>query len=167
MNSNLQFDFIVDKEQKTITIRREFAAEQQLVWNAYTKSELLDQWFAPKPWQTQTKTMDFTEGGYWLYIMKGPEGKYHWGRMDYEKINPIDSFTSYDGFCDEDGNIDTKIPRTKWNTTFKAINKNTLVETVVIHDSVEDIETVMKMGMKEGFTMVLENLDGLLEQLKK
>lgn len=64
MNSNLQFDFLVDKEKNTINVRREFLANQQLVWDCYTKRELLDQWFAPKPLSAKTKSMDFSEGGH-------------------------------------------------------------------------------------------------------
>ena len=58
MNSNLLFDFIANKENNTLTIRREFAAKRQLVWDCHTKSELLDRWFAPKPLTTKTKSMD-------------------------------------------------------------------------------------------------------------
>jgi uncharacterized protein YndB with AHSA1/START domain len=49
MKDNLLFDFIVDKTTKTVIVSREFAAELPLVWDAYTKPELLDQWWAPKP----------------------------------------------------------------------------------------------------------------------
>lgn len=63
MNSILQFEFLANKDNNTLTIRREFAAERQLVWDCYTKQELLDQWFAPKPFTTKTKSMDFKSGG--------------------------------------------------------------------------------------------------------
>ncbi|WP_233276816.1 SRPBCC family protein [Mucilaginibacter paludis] len=53
MKHNLQFDFIADKEKNKLTIRREFLATRQLVWDCYTKSELLNQWFAPKPFTTK------------------------------------------------------------------------------------------------------------------
>jgi uncharacterized protein YndB with AHSA1/START domain len=43
--NNLQFDFLANKDNNTLTIRREFNAEKQLVWDCYTKQELLDQWF--------------------------------------------------------------------------------------------------------------------------
>ncbi len=69
MNPNLQFDFIVNKENNTVNVKREFAADLQLVWDAWTKPELLDQWWAPKPYQTKTISMDFREGGMWLYYM--------------------------------------------------------------------------------------------------
>ncbi len=167
MNSNLQFDFVVDKENNTITVKREFAADQQLVWDAYTKSELLDRWFAPKPWQAKTKTMDFSEGGSWLYCMCGPNGEEHWGFMSFEKINPIDSYSATDGFCDEDGNINPQMPKASWDSYFKSLGDNTLVETIVTYESLEELETVIKMGMKEGLTMAMIGLDELLEQLKE
>jgi uncharacterized protein YndB with AHSA1/START domain len=57
MSMNLMMDFVVDKSNNIITVKREFAAELPLVWDAYTKSEILDQWWAPKPWKARTKTM--------------------------------------------------------------------------------------------------------------
>jgi uncharacterized protein YndB with AHSA1/START domain len=55
MKNNLLFDFIVDKTTKTVFVNREFAAEHNLVWDAFTKQELLDKWWAPKPWRSETK----------------------------------------------------------------------------------------------------------------
>ncbi|MEQ9209596.1 MAG: SRPBCC domain-containing protein, partial [Pseudomonadales bacterium] len=75
MKNNLLFDFIVDKKKNTLTIKREFAGNRQLVWDCYTKSELLDQWFAPRPLSTKTKSMDFSEGGHWHYAMVESDGK--------------------------------------------------------------------------------------------
>lgn len=49
MNTPLLFDFSVNKENKTIHVTREFAANRELVWKAWTTAELLDQWWAPKP----------------------------------------------------------------------------------------------------------------------
>ena len=166
MKTNLQFDFLVDKEKNTITVKREFAADRQLVWDAYTKSELLDQWFAPAPLTTKTKTMNFKEGGYWLYAMVEPGGREHWGRMDYVKIRPIESYTGLDAFCDDNGMINPKLPRANWNVKFEDFGEeNTLVENVVTYNSLGDLETVIKMGLKEGLTATMERLDDLLAKL--
>jgi uncharacterized protein YndB with AHSA1/START domain len=62
MKSNLMFDFSSDKKNNTIREKREFAADLSLVRDAYTKSEILDHWWAPKPWKARTKTMNFREG---------------------------------------------------------------------------------------------------------
>lgn len=163
---DLQFDFFVNKEENTITIKREFAAKRQLVWDAYTTSELLDQWFSPEPLTTKTKTMDFSEGGYWLYAMVDPEENEHWGRMDYLEIEPIEGYKALDGFCDEEGNLNKELPRANWDVTFQDLDENSLVQTVVTYDSLEDLEAVIEMGVEEGMTSTLENLDELLSTLK-
>jgi len=75
---NLVFDFTVDKATKTVTIVKEFAAKLPLVWDAYTKQEILDQWWAPKPWKSKTKVMNFEVGGRRFYAMVSPEGQENW-----------------------------------------------------------------------------------------
>jgi len=162
MKADLQFDFLVDEEKSTITIKREFAAKRQLVWDCHTKSELLDRWFAPKPLTTRTKSMDFSEGGHWHYAMVEPNGQEYWGRVDYQTIHPIDNYTSLDGFSDDTGTVNPELPRSKWNVTFSDVKTHTLVETVVSYTSPEALQQVIKMGLKEGLTSTLERLDELL-----
>ena len=167
MKSILQFDFIVDKEKNTLTIRREFAAERQLVWNCYTKSDLLNQWFAPHPFTTKTKSMDFSEGGHWHYAMVDPSGPEYWGYTGFVKISPIDFYTSTDSFCDAEGNVNTELPGAFWVVTFSDKAENTIVETEVQYQSLTDLETIIDMGMQEGMKSTLLKLDDLLIQLKK
>lgn len=163
----MQFDFIVDKEKNTITIKREFAANRQLVWDCYTKQELLDQWFAPKPFTTKTKSMDFREGGHWIYAMVDPGGQEYWGRMDYVKIKPIESYSGLDAFSNDKGEINPELPRANWDVKFQDRAEKSLVESVITYNSLADLETVIQMGMKEGLTSTLESLDDLLLTLNK
>ncbi|AYB35338.1 SRPBCC family protein [Chryseolinea soli] len=167
MKLNLQFDFLVDKAKNTITLRREFAAHRQLVWDAHTKSELLDQWFAPRPLTVKTKSMDFRDGGHWHYVMVEPSGSEYWGRLDYLKIRPIDNYTALDGFSDASGNINPDLPRAQWDVSFQDLAKHALVQTIVTYKSLADLETVIKMGMEQGMTSTLERLDDLLLTLTK
>ena len=167
MKNTMQFDFIVDKEKNTLTVKREFAAKRQLVWDCHTKSELLNQWFAPKPFSTKTKSMDFRDGGHWHYAMVEPDGREYWGRTDYMKINPIDNYTALDAFSNEKGEVNPALPRAKWHVTFQDLADHTLVQTVVTYNSLADLETVINMGMKEGMTLTLEKLDELLLTLNK
>src|SRR5579872_2621095 len=105
MNPTLLFDFSVNKEKKTINVKREFAADLATVWAAWTTPEILDMWWAPRPFTMQTKSMNFREGGVWLYCMIGPDGARHWGLAKYKKIVPQKSFSGLDAFCDEHGNV--------------------------------------------------------------
>jgi hypothetical protein len=131
MTGKLQFDFIADKTNNTLTIRREFAASRQLVWDCHTKPELLDQWFAPKPMTAKTKEMDLRPGGRWIYCMIDPEGNEYWGRMDYETVTPIDGYTGFDGFCNADGDLNPHLPRSSSAVSFHDKGKHAVVETIL------------------------------------
>lgn len=124
---NLMFDFTVDKATNTIHVTREFAADLDLVWDAWTKAEILDQWSAPKPWVARTKEMDFREGGRWLYAMISPENVAHWSLVEFINIQPKSSFSTKNSFCDENGN--------PINNTFSMV-KNSFraeAETTTVH----------------------------------
>lgn len=164
MKSSLLMNFSVDKENKKINVEREFAAPISTVWSAWTQSELLEQWWAPKPWKAKTKTMNFRVGGYWLYAMIGPEGEEHWGRADYKSITPEKRFTAVDSFCDSEGTINKDFPQNKWETNFNELSASTLVKIELSFDTLADLEKIIEMGFKEGFTSALENLDELLQQ---
>ncbi|WEK20729.1 MAG: SRPBCC domain-containing protein [Candidatus Pedobacter colombiensis] len=167
MKHNLKFDFVADKTKNTLTIRREFLADRQLVWDCYTKAELLNQWFAPKPLTTKTKSMDFREGGHWHYAMVEPNGTEYWGWTGYLKIKPIDYYTASDAFSNAEGEINKDLPCAEWLVTFIDKGENAIVETIVTYKSLSDLEQVIQMGMEQGMMATLEKLDELLLTLKK
>lgn len=162
MGHNLMFDFTVDKNSNTITIKREFAAELPLVWDAYTKSEIMDQWWAPKPWKTKTKSMDFREGGHWHYAMIGPKGEVHWCWADYLKIQVQKQYSGLDAFADENGNVNKELPQSQWEVNFTDKGEKTLVNYQIRFPDLAQLETTIQMGFKEGMTMAMENLDQYL-----
>lgn len=163
MNNSLLFDFTVDKASNTILVKREFAAHLELVWKAWTTAELLDQWWAPFPFQNRTKSMDFREGGAWLYAMVSPENQTHWCRFDYETIAPHESYSGLDAFCDENGNINTDFSRMHWRNRFSSADGHTTVNITVTVDTWETLEKIIQMGFKEGFTAGLNQLEALLD----
>lgn len=163
MKKNILFNFEVDKENNHIKVERSFAASKDLVWSAWTESDILDKWWAPKPWVARTKSMDFREGGCWLYAMVSPENEEHWCRVDYIKIQPKDFYSANDRFCDKDGNPNKDLPPTMWENTFMDFEANTKVKIVLTFQSLKDLETILSMGFKEGFASGLENLDEYIE----
>jgi uncharacterized protein YndB with AHSA1/START domain len=163
MKNKLLFDFIVDKTTKTVTINREFAAELPLVWDAYTKQEILDQWWAPKPWESRTKFMDFREGGRRFYAMVGPEGQERWAIQKYISISPKTNFKLFNVFADKDEN--PELPGSDWDLNFSEHNGTTTVSISIYNESLERLEKMVEMGFKEGTTSQLNNLDDLLAKL--
>ena len=165
--NNLLFDFTVDKATNTVLVIREFAAELPLVWNAFTKQEILDQWWAPLPWKSKTKNMTFEVGGRRFYAMVSPEGEEHWAIQDFTSISPKDNFQFKDAFADKEENINEQMPSAKWNLDFAENTGITTVKISIKHEKLADIEMHIQMGFKEGFTMTLNELDNLLSSLKK
>src|SRR4026208_1850950 len=103
--NHLLFDFTVDKATNTIFINRDFVAELSVVWDAFPKPEILDQWGAPPPWTTQTISMDFRVGGRRFYKMINPEGQEYFSVQDFTSISPKTNFKYISGSCDKDSTI--------------------------------------------------------------
>ena len=152
---------------RELRVSRLMDAPVELVWEAWTTAEILDQWVAPKPWRAETKTMDFREGGYWHYAMVSPEGQRHWSRYDYQKIEPLQRIVELRGFCDESGTINPEIKCTNCTNIFSENEGITLVSVTAQYGSPEVLEFMVTHGFKEGTTASLENLDALLAKSKK
>ena len=168
--NDLLFDFTLDKSKKTAFINREFDADLPLVWDAFTKQEILDQWWAPKPWSSKTKIMNFEPGGRRFYAMVSPEGQERWSIQKYSSISPKTNFKFLNAFADENEN--PELPGSEWDMNFSEENRPdgyrvTKVSVTIYNESLERMEKMIEMGFKEGFTMTLNYLDELLATLSK
>ncbi|HSY62255.1 MAG TPA: SRPBCC domain-containing protein [Cytophaga sp.] len=164
MNSNLLFDFSVNKENKTVHIVREFNANLEVVWEAWTTAELLDQWWAPKPFGSKTKFMNFEVGGRRFYAMVSPDGQERWSIQKYTSISPKTNFKIFSVFADKDEN--PELPGSNWDLNFSEHNGMTKVSITIKNDSLARLEKMIEMGFQEGFTILLQQLDELMLTLK-
>jgi uncharacterized protein YndB with AHSA1/START domain len=165
MTTNLLFDFTVDKAKKTVFITREFDADLSLVWDAFTKAAILDQWTAPKPYTAKTKHMNFEVGGRRFYAMVSPEGQESWLLQKYTSITPKTNFKLFNAFADKDEN--PQLPGSDWDYTFSEQNGTTKVNITIYNESLERMERMIEMGFKEGFTVTLKNLEDVLANLSQ
>jgi len=172
MKNDLLFDFTLDKSKKTAFINREFDADLSLVWDAFTKQEILDQWWAPKPWSSKTKVMNFEPGGRRFYAMVSPEGQERWSVQKYSSISPKTNFKFLNAFADENEN--PELPGSEWDLSFSEENARpdepvgrgrTKVSVTIYNESLERMEKMIEMGFKEGFMMTLKSLEDLLATL--
>lgn len=164
MTSNLHFDFTVDKAAKTVFVTREFDADLSLVWDAFTKAEILDKWVAPQPFVARTKAMDFKVGGRRFYAMVSPDGSEKWAVQKYTSISPKTNFKMFNAFADKDENLE--LPGSEWDYTFSECGGVTTVTITIFNESFERMERLME-GFRQGFTMSLINLEGVLAALNK
>jgi uncharacterized protein YndB with AHSA1/START domain len=165
MKTTLLFDFTVDKTTKTVFVKREFAADLSLVWDAFTKAEILDQWWAPKPWASKTKAMNFEVGGRRFYAMVGPDGQESWALQKYTSISPKTNFKMFNAFADKDEN--PQLPGSDWDFNFSEQNGTTKVSISIYNESLARMERLLETGFTEGFKMTLNNLEILLTTLSQ
>jgi uncharacterized protein YndB with AHSA1/START domain len=158
--------FTKHEDKKQLHIQREFDASVNLVWRTWTEPELLDQWWAPKPWQSETHHMEFKEGGHRFYSMNGHEGEKHFCRTNYTAINKPEKFEGEDVFCDDKGNVNQELPGSGMLANFIENGGKTTVIVISTFASVEAMEELIKMGVQEGFAMAHNNLDELLQTLQ-
>ncbi|CAN5826689.1 hypothetical protein BH11BAC7_BH11BAC7_04320 [soil metagenome] len=163
MKNDLLFDFTVDKAAQTVSITREFDAGLSLVWDAYTKPELLDQWWAPKPYASKTKVMNFEVGGRRFYAMVSPEGQERWVIQKFTSITPKTNFKLFNAFADEKEN--PQLPGSDWDFNFSEQDGKTKVNISIYNESLERMEKQLEMGFIEGSAMQMKNLDELLATL--
>ena len=162
----MKMDFVVDKQTKTVSITKEFAFELSLVWDAYTKPELLDQWWAPKPLTSRTKVMDFRVGGRRFYAMVSPDGQeLGWAIQKYTSISPKTNFKFFNAFADEEEN--PQLPGSDWDLNFSEQDGTTKVSISIYNESLERLEKGLEMGFKEGTMSQLDNLEDLLTKLSR
>lgn len=166
MKTDLLFDFNVDKSAKKVFITREFDAELSLVWDAFTKAEIIDQWQAPKPMVAKTKYADFKVGGKRVFAMISPDGQERWLIQEYKSITPKTHFNMYNAFADKDEN--PQLPGSEWDHTFsEEKNGTTKVQIVIYNESLERMEKLIDGGFSQGFAASMTNLENLLATLSK
>ncbi len=167
MKNNLVFEFIVDNENNSIVVKREFTAKVELVWRAWTKPDIIDQWWTPKPHRSETKSMHFKEGGFRHWALVSPQGGKFWSRQDYQKIDPQKSIEELRAFCNEKGIVSENFEKTLCKIVFNEINGNTLVTITSKYGNSRVFEQMSSLNHKKGFTSTLRNLDQVLSSLKK
>ncbi|HMZ88395.1 MAG TPA: SRPBCC domain-containing protein [Chitinophagales bacterium] len=164
MADNLPLELTIDKASKTVTITRAFNASQDMVWDAFTRSEFLDQWNAPKPFTARTKYMDFSVGGKRFYAMVSPDGQERWILQTYLVINPKTHFKYFNVFADANENPDQF--GSEWDISFSEQAGLTTVQISIFNESLERLERMLELGFKEGYAASMANLEALLENMQ-
>jgi uncharacterized protein YndB with AHSA1/START domain len=157
------FVFETDLAAKKIHVIREFNAPIEKVWKAWTDPILLEKWVVLKHWTAETKTMDFTVGGVWLYAMVNAEGHKHWVYAKFTEIEDGRAISSTGMFCDGEGNPILDGPKSYRDTKFSSIEGNRAkVDMVITFEEESTIKMFIDGGFKEGLGMTLNTLDELL-----
>lgn len=156
--------FTKDMDALSITVELVVSAPIKKVWEAWTKSEQMEQWWGPEDWPASTASFEFKVGGHWHYYMTGPDGTQSHGRFEYTQVTEPTSFLAKDMFCDEDGNINPDMPSMTFAVYLSEVDEGTNIKTVSTYESKEDMKKILEMGSEEGFTSSLQNLEAFLSK---
>ncbi|WP_168626079.1 MULTISPECIES: SRPBCC domain-containing protein [unclassified Cryobacterium] len=148
-----------DLDARTLTITAEFAAPVERVWQVYADPRQLEKVWGPPTFPATVVEHDLTPGGRVTYFMTGPEGEKFGG---YWKVTAVDeprSFAFEDGFADEDLNPDPEQPVATSVYTFTERDGRTHATYVSTYETVEGLQTVLDMGVVEGSTDAINQID--------
>ena len=153
------------ESRRELVLERVFKAPVQLVFEAFSSAEHLQQWWGPRGWEVPYCTVDFRPGGKWHYCMKcvdRDQGEFYgmesWGLGIYREIEAPARIVYTDYFSDADANINEQMPPTLSTLTFEAVEGGTRVTNRAAYATEEGLKAVMDMGMLQGITQTWDRL---------
>lgn len=158
-----------DLENKTLIIERVFNAPKEKLWKAYADKEWFERWWGPEGWETTVKEFTFAPGGTIHYCMKCVDenqgeffGQEAWGMMVLSEIDEPNRFTATDYFSDAEGTKNPDMPSQQFVVEFVEEGEGTRLINKSITESAEQLESLVAMGMVEGFGSQLNKLEKLV-----
>ena len=162
MNPTIEFKKL--PENRRIVVRHGYKQPLATLWDAFTQSAMLEQWWAPAPYKAVVVHNDFEEGKTLHYYMLSPEGEKHYCMAEYFAIEPLQSYMVKDAFCDAQGVINEDLPKLTWHNTFTTEGNLTVVTNTIAFERIEDMDEILKMGFEEGYTIALNQLYDILQK---
>ncbi|OAN35749.1 SRPBCC family protein [Mycolicibacterium iranicum] len=151
-----------DLDNRTLTIIAEFAVPPARVWRVYADPRQLEKIWGPPEYPATVVDHDLRPGGRVTYFMTGPEGDKHGGYWDIETVDEPNSFSFANGFADADLNPNPNMPVSKNVFTFIEQDGGTRATFVSTYASAEDLQMVLDMGVVEGTSAAINQIDDLL-----
>ncbi len=151
-----------DPEKLTMTLTAEFDAPIDRVWQVWEDPRRLERWWGPPTYPATFVDHDLTPGGHVGYYMTGPEGDKHHGWWTVIAVEAPRRLEFEDGFADDSGNPNHQMPTTTTVVTLADQAGGTVMTIETRFPSLEAMEQLVEMGMEEGFTGAVNQIDGLL-----
>jgi uncharacterized protein YndB with AHSA1/START domain len=151
-----------DEKALTLTVVAEFSAPVERVWAAWADPRQLERFWGPPTWPATFTVHDFVVGGRSAYYMTGPDGTRAHGWWRFTRIDPPRSFAFEDGFADDTGAPNPTMPESRMRVSFEALGRGTRMTAVSTFASLEAMERLLAMGMEEGITAALGQMDAVL-----
>ena len=154
--------FTHDLDTLTITIEATFAAPVERVWEVYADPRQLEKVWGPPDFPATFDDHDLTVGGRMNYFMTSPEGEKYAGYWLITAVDEPTSFSFDDGFCDENYVPNPEMPVSKNHYVLESADGGTKATYTSIYASAEGLQQVLSMGVEEGATVAINQIDEFL-----
>ena len=151
-----------DLDNLTLTITADFAAPVERIWQVYADPRQLEKVWGPPSYPATVVDHDLTPGGRTTYYMTGPEGDKFAGYWEITTVDEPNGFSFADGFADLDFNPNPGLPVSTNVYTFTARDSGTRAVYVSTFESAEALQKVLDMGVVEGATSAINQIDDLV-----
>src|SRR4051812_44423171 len=151
-----------DLESLALTITADFAAPVERIWQVYADPRQLEKVWGPPTYPATVVDHELTPGGRVTYYMTGPTGDKHAGYWLVTAVDKPRTFSFEDGFADLDFNPIPEMPVGTNVFTFTEHNGATHATYVSKYESAEALKKVLDMGIVEGATLAINQIDDLV-----
>ncbi len=154
-----------DPKALTMTVDAEFEATPERVWQLWADASQLERWWGPPTYPATFTKHDLSQGGRAEYHMTGPEGDQPRGYWDIVETDPPHRLVVKDGFANDDGTPNDDLPRNEFRVTIQEIGAGrTRMSIESEFPSVEAMEQLLAMGMEQGLTEAVGQIDAILAE---
>jgi uncharacterized protein YndB with AHSA1/START domain len=154
-----------DADLLTMTVVGEYDVPVTRLWDAFCDPRQIERFWGPPEWPARFTRHDVVAGGRSAYFMTGPEGERSAGYWTFERVDEGAGFEVIDGFATDDGTPNEEMPTMRIQFSFEPTDTGSRFRSVTTFSSVEVMEELVKMGMVEGATAALGQMDAVLADL--
>ncbi|UEA60643.1 SRPBCC domain-containing protein [Gordonia otitidis] len=155
-------DVTKDLDDRSLTITAEFAAPVERIWQIYADPRQLEKIWGPPEYPATFVDHELSPGGRVTYYMTGPEGEKYAGYWLVDSVDEPNSFTFRDGFANEDFTPIESLPLSHNAYSFVEKDTRTVATYVSTYETLEALEKVIEMGVEEGATQSINQIDEFL-----
>lgn len=151
-----------DLDALSLTLTAEFTATIEQVWDLWQDPRKLEKWWGPPDYPATFEAFELASAGDVTYFMTSPEGEKIHGYWTVTAVNPPKSLAFDDGFANADGSHNDQMPTTEGLVELSQVDGRTRMTIRWTTSSREHLETLLAMGMVEGLTAAVGQMDALL-----
>jgi uncharacterized protein YndB with AHSA1/START domain len=146
----------------TMTIQSEYAAPIERVWALWENPRLLEQWWGPPTYPATMVDHELTPGGRVRYYMKGPGGDKSHGWWRVPEVDAPCRLSFENGLADDTGEPVADMPFMIIRVSLSETSGGTRMAVEGTFPSLAAMEQFLSMGMEEGITAAMSQIDALL-----